>query len=302
MTFLELALKGVRNFTQFTRIPFQPGLNVVYGGNQSGKSTIWQVLRLQLTGQRQQTAADSDQWGQAALSFRGDDGHTYSLAGYFREHRHKLGRRDGKGHFKRVPASDHGNDPWIPVAEGAPSLWPLCMGGANWLPSQHAITAALNGPGDGSGSALASLNLSHNRSQAPSRIDPLHQHGAAAQQAERLETQLAECYSHRTLLSDRLDAAKRINREMERVTAARNNLSNAANISDEEEGALVGYLDDEAALRETIIGLDQNIIAAEDDLAAFPCTSMAAVPCSILAGCWPPWGAGSIICLASTRW
>ena len=94
MTLLELAVRGVRHFSGFTRIPFKPGLNTVWGGNQSGKTTLWQVLRLLLVADRNLASTeDADRWGHAALTFQGDDGHTYCLARHFSESSERLARQ-----------------------------------------------------------------------------------------------------------------------------------------------------------------------------------------------------------------
>jgi uncharacterized protein YhaN len=265
MTLLELALKGVRNFTGFTRIPFHAGLNVVYGGNQSGKSTIWQVLKVQLTGQPSDGTEESNDWGQAALSFRGDDGQTYSLASYFREQRHQLGRREADGHFERVtlPGNDH--NPWTPSVNGDPSLWPLCLGGIQWLPSQQLSAPSTSAPvTSATNTALVALG------PAQQRLDQLDHLENVTQQAKQLESDLAECYGHRTLLTERLDQLENIRQEQQRVSDSLNELAAAASISNEDEGQLVGYLDDEAALRERMVALDQTIVRSEDDLDGYP--------------------------------
>lgn len=41
----EIVLQGVRRFSDVHRFPFKPGYNVIYGLNESGKSTVFEVMR-----------------------------------------------------------------------------------------------------------------------------------------------------------------------------------------------------------------------------------------------------------------
>jgi len=44
MQLVDLVLQGVRRFSQSQKIPFKPGFNLVFGGNESGKTTLFECL------------------------------------------------------------------------------------------------------------------------------------------------------------------------------------------------------------------------------------------------------------------
>jgi len=44
MFLIDLVLQGVRKFVQSQRIPFKPGLNIVFGGAESGKTTLYDCI------------------------------------------------------------------------------------------------------------------------------------------------------------------------------------------------------------------------------------------------------------------
>jgi DNA repair exonuclease SbcCD ATPase subunit len=44
MQLIDLVLQGVRRFIQSQRIPFKPGLNIVFGGTESGKTTLYDCI------------------------------------------------------------------------------------------------------------------------------------------------------------------------------------------------------------------------------------------------------------------
>ncbi len=263
MTFLELAIKGVRNFTEFTRIPLNSGLNTVYGGNQSGKTTLWAVLRVMLMGKKIATVQDADQWGQAALTFRGNDGHTYSLAEHFGENRHKLARREADGSFQPVDPQSMGDHPLAPP-DGDTPLWPVCLGGTHWLPSLQLLGGSGNAGGDQLKSASASGSVELARADQ----------AATASKTTQLESALAECYDRRTLLAEKLSTVERINRERGALDEKQEALAPVSSLSDQQLEELVRYLEDEATLKEQRITLDQTIIAREDDLDRMPTTTL----------------------------
>jgi energy-coupling factor transporter ATP-binding protein EcfA2 len=85
MILLELALLGVRNFQQITRLEFSPGLNFIQGGNGSGKTTLRDTILLSLFGQlpeQFQTLihGSSRSTCQAAITFKTKNGDLCRLA------------------------------------------------------------------------------------------------------------------------------------------------------------------------------------------------------------------------------
>jgi len=44
MLLIDLVLQGIKRFVQSQKIPFKPGFNLIYGGNESGKTTLYTCL------------------------------------------------------------------------------------------------------------------------------------------------------------------------------------------------------------------------------------------------------------------
>lgn len=237
MTLLELAVSGIRHFTGFTRVPLKPGLNTVWGGNQSGKTTLWQVLRQLLVRDRRLAATDDARaWGRAALTFQGDDGNTYCLARQFSEPSERLARHHpGEGFVAEEPATGPGRGPVDPQDEGEPSLWSACLGGAAWLPSARLRPGprrpGLPGAGlyvlpdggptgvaGGTGLDLVPTGITLERGAAERRLEALGHVEAAARQAAEMEFELAAAYDRAALLRARLDGVKEIVHERAATT------------------------------------------------------------------------------------
>jgi hypothetical protein len=244
MTFLELAVRGIRHFSGFTRIPFRPGLNMVWGGNQSGKTTLWQVLRVLLVADRKAAATDdARQWGHAALTFQGDDGHSYCLARRFPERSQRLARHEPGEGFVPVELANGDRGPVDPQPGGEPSLWSVCLGGASWLPSAR-LRGMPHGPLPTDGlpphppaAASASLDLvpvpaDTRRAAAEQRLKALRKVERMARKAADLELEMASCYDRRALLAARLDAVGRVDAEREHAERELESVAEAAHISE----------------------------------------------------------------------
>jgi len=85
MILLELALLGVRNFQQITRLEFSPGLNFIQGANGSGKTTLRDVILSSFFGQTPEQShtlihGSSRSTCQAAITFQIKNGDVYRLA------------------------------------------------------------------------------------------------------------------------------------------------------------------------------------------------------------------------------
>ena len=85
MILLELALLGVRNFQQITRLEFSPRLNFIQGENGSGKTTLRDTLLFSLFGHSPEEGqslihSSSTSTCQAAITFRVKNGEVYRLA------------------------------------------------------------------------------------------------------------------------------------------------------------------------------------------------------------------------------
>jgi len=72
MLLIDLVLQGVRKFVQSQRIPFKPGLNIVFGGTESGKTTLYDcILELLFPNRISETRQDWKSWAGAEQSRAG---------------------------------------------------------------------------------------------------------------------------------------------------------------------------------------------------------------------------------------
>jgi uncharacterized protein YhaN len=287
MTLIELAVSGIRHFTGFTRVPLKPGLNTVWGGNQSGKSTLWQVLRQLLVRDRRLAGTDDVQdWGRAALTFQGDDGNTYCLARQFSEATDRLARHEPGEGFVPEELPDSGRGPVDPQDEGEPSLWSACLGGAAWLPSArlrnrhragppgNGHTPILDGtpagaPG-GTGLDLVPTGVTLERAAAERRLEVLGRVQAAARQAAEMEFELAVAYDRAALLKDRLDDIEAVAHECAAEARELADLKAAAAMPDELEAEARAYERAHIAVREQQRALEGDTAELIDDLDHLP--------------------------------
>jgi hypothetical protein len=289
MTLLELAVSGIRNFTGFTRVPLKPGLNTVWGGNQSGKTTLWQVLRQLLVRDRRLAATDDGPtWGRAALTFVGDDGNTYCLARQFSEPSERLARhRPGAGFIAEEPAPGPGRGPVDPQDEGEPSLWSACLGGAAWLPSarlrpgpqrgavagESLFALADDGPAGapgGTGLDLVPTGVAVERAAAERRLEALGHVEIAARQAAEMEFELAAAYDRAALLRARLDGVKEIVHERAATEKELEALEAAVALPPELEEKARAFDHDHRAVREQQRAIEADTAELIDDLDHLP--------------------------------
>ena len=279
MTFLELAIRGVRNFSDFSRIPLRAGFNTVYGGNQSGKTTVWQILRLMLAPERTQRGVeDANGWGQAALTFRGNDGETYCLAHHYGEQVQKLARREGDRGFEPVSLIDGHHDALNPGFGQRPSLWPLCIGGVHWLPSLTLLREKSGVPAPDPEDTTQALDESPDDGKAlmvqdpfgmvelATRLDELDGIEVDTAEAADLESALAECYDKRTLLHKRLDTLSSLDAERAHIGEQMEPVAAAASLPDDIEEDIARYLEEADASRDQRVAIDQQIVDHEDAL------------------------------------
>jgi len=285
MTLLELAVSGIRHFTGFTRVPLKPGLNTVWGGNQSGKTTLWQVLRQLLVRDRRLAATDDAQsWGRAALTFQGDDGATYCLARQFSEASERLARHHAGEGFMPEELDGPDRGPMDPQEDGDPCLWSACLGGAAWLPSARLRRrphhpsipghdrAALPGDGatGGTGLDLVPAGVTVERAAAERRLEVLGRVEAAARQAAEMEFELAAAYDRAALLKARVDDAREVVHERAAITRELIGLEAAAGLPAELETEARAYEHDHRALLEQQRAIEADTAELIDDLDHLP--------------------------------
>jgi energy-coupling factor transporter ATP-binding protein EcfA2 len=109
---LELALYGIRSFTQLTRLVLKPGLNLIQGGNGSGKSTVRDILFAVLS-PMSETPVDSFKplqpldICQAGMIFKFRDGRICRLVRDFNGRKSSLAELDSSNKFQ-VKMQDEG--------------------------------------------------------------------------------------------------------------------------------------------------------------------------------------------------
>ena len=100
MIALELVLYGVRHFLDIKKLTFRPALNLVHGGNGTGKTTIadtfFEMLALDKDGPTAQSLAPTGgkDLSQAALIFESQDGGIYRLVRDFLKGNGSLAKLD----------------------------------------------------------------------------------------------------------------------------------------------------------------------------------------------------------------
>jgi len=98
MLLVDLVLQGVRKFVQSQKIPFKPGFNLVYGGNESGKTTLYEcILELMFPNRIVEEKAVWQSWkgadqSRAGLTFQ-KNGQLYRVLKDFIQNRISLSRK-----------------------------------------------------------------------------------------------------------------------------------------------------------------------------------------------------------------
>ncbi|MFY9268114.1 MAG: AAA family ATPase, partial [Candidatus Manganitrophaceae bacterium] len=95
MLLLAIDLYGIEPFQKPTRIPLQPGLNIITGGNGAGKTMIRRVLASLLLGEPlREIRFANDRPAQAAVILRGKDNATYRITADYQKEIFNLSKWD----------------------------------------------------------------------------------------------------------------------------------------------------------------------------------------------------------------
>jgi len=110
MTFVDLVLQGIKKFVQSQKIPFKPGFNLIFGGNDSGKSILFECLLELLFPTRPQSGIKWQSWEgtencRAGLTFKQGD-YLYRILKDFNQNRISLSRKSPEQEkFERLSAN-----------------------------------------------------------------------------------------------------------------------------------------------------------------------------------------------------
>ncbi|MFQ5455256.1 MAG: ATP-binding protein [Nitrospirota bacterium] len=111
MNLLGLVVCGIRKFKEIKKISFSPGLNIIYGENDSGKTTLYDAILSLLRGNSYKDPAAfisrlRPDISQAALIFKNNDETTYRIAKDFIKARVNLSRFDSSKKFNIIARSE----------------------------------------------------------------------------------------------------------------------------------------------------------------------------------------------------
>jgi len=230
--FLELALYGIRNFTQLTRLAFKPGLNLIQGGNGSGKSTVRNIL-FAVTSPISETPAESlkplkgSGICQAALIFKSKNNRIYRLIRDFNGRKSSLAELDAANKFQITTQDEDPIQKFIMEEIGGlprTALEGLFSMKAAWMPSartaetgrtEAAPSAPLSTPSFAA--TTETKTVPHDQAAKKKRLEELKALLAKGDQLAALEDQLSDLQSRSAEAKRRLRLATEKTAELARL-------------------------------------------------------------------------------------
>ena len=158
MQLIDLVLQGVRRFIQSQRIPFKSGLNIVFGGTESGKTTLYDCMlelmfpnRIADGKQTWQSWSGADQ-SRAGLTLKNHE-QVYRILKDFGQNKISLSRKaPGSDKFERLSQEPSEISSILAEEFGLPG-WDdyktLFLESALYLPSYKGIEKNLAGTAQG---------------------------------------------------------------------------------------------------------------------------------------------------------
>ncbi|MBI3811126.1 MAG: hypothetical protein HY283_02815 [Nitrospirae bacterium] len=232
MVFLELALYGIRNFTQLTRLAFKPGLNLIQGGNGSGKSTVRNILFAVLspisdTPQESLNPPKSADTCQAALIFKTKNGEIHRLIRDFNRRKSSLAELNASKKFHVTTQDEEPITKFLTEETGGlprTALEGLFSMKAAWMPSARTAEtvrpeAALSAPvpSPAFNSPAETKTLPHNRAKKQKRLEELKELLDKGEQLAAMEDQLSDLQSRSAEAKRRLKSATEKTAELARL-------------------------------------------------------------------------------------
>ncbi|MBI3994397.1 MAG: hypothetical protein HY349_00330 [Nitrospirae bacterium] len=233
MVFLELALFGIRNFSELTRLAFKPGMNFIQGGNGAGKSTVCDILFTVLS-PISEAAVESFRTPkspaicQAALIFKTRNDRICRLIRDFNSGKSSLAEPDASNKFHVTMQDEEPIAKFLTEETGGltrTEFEGLYWMKASWMPSARIVET---GPPGAAPSAPVSTPLiappvetktkPHDREKKQKRLDELKALLTKGDQLSALEDQLSDLQSRSAEAKRRLRMAAEKTTELSRLS------------------------------------------------------------------------------------
>lgn len=292
MVFLELALYGIRNFTQLTRLAFKPGLNLIQGGNGSGKSTIRTILfavvsPISETPLESLNPQKSATLCQAALIFKTKSNHIYRLIRDFNGRKSSLAELDASNKFN-VTMQDEDSIAKFLMEEtgGLPrtALEGLFSMKAAWMPSarttetgrpEAAPSAPVSAPSftattDLPAGQAGTKTVPHDQAKMKKRLEELKSLLAKGDQLAAMEDQLSDLQSRSAEATRRLRLATEKTAELARLEQQRETFAPLKNLPEDFHLILETSAQQEQLRNEQLTAIAEDEEFLKQDLLVVP--------------------------------